>query len=426
MSSSSALFISNDLIAEVLSLLKVKSVVRFRCVSKNWDTLISDPTFVKLHLKKSAKLNPHFLLITEHRTFIPGESPYGSDDECEYECCVIPYSISSLLENPSFALSVDSYDMVQHKECSKTIGSCNGLVCLSGESIIRADKECWFRLWNPATRTTSPKFGFLRYYPANGRFDFTFGYDKSTGNYKIFASRYIMRERRSEVRILCLGDDVWRDIQTFPVEPLYYSHTGVSFKSTFNWLAIHNTTSYNLDTYKDITIDQFLIVSFDLSTETYNQYLLPPEFDEVPPNAPNIGVLGDCLSFSYCSKETHFIIWQMKKFGVQDSWSQFLKIGYHNLQIEYDYSHEYLKFHFELVPLFLSKDGDTLVLKESPRYKEFLYNWRNGQVVRTKITASKTTTTTTGETSNLVLCSANGYFESLVSVFGVIRRITET
>ncbi|XP_058739912.1 F-box/kelch-repeat protein At3g23880-like [Vicia villosa] len=423
MSSSSPLFISNDLIAEVLSLLKVKSVVRFRCVSKNWDTLISDPSFVKLHLKKSAKLNPHFLLITEHRTFIPGESPY----ECEYECCVIPYSISSLLENPSFDLSVDSYDMVQHKECSKTIGSCNGLVCLIGESNIREYKEYWFRLWNPATRTTSPKFGFLRY-PANDHFDFTFGYDKSTGNYKIFASpsRYVFRKRRSEVKILCLGDDVWRDIQTFPVEPLYYSHTGVSFKGTFNWLAIRNTTFYNCNSYKDLTVDQFLIVSLELRTETYNQYLLPPEFDEVPPRPPVICVLGDCLSFSYCSKETHFIIWQMKKFGVQDSWSQFLKIGYHNLQIEYDYSDEYLKFYFELVPLFLSKDGDTLVLTESPQYKEFLYNWRNDQVVRTKITASKTTTTTTGETSNLVLCSANGYFESLVSVFGVIRRIAKT
>ncbi|XP_058741960.1 F-box/kelch-repeat protein At3g06240-like [Vicia villosa] len=196
--SSSQLFISDDLIVEVLSLLNVKSVVRFRSVNKHWDTLISDPIFVKLHLKKSTKQNPHFLLISEHRTFIPGESPYGSDDECEYECGVIPYSISSLLNNPSFALSVDSYYLVQHKECSNMIGSCNGLTCLVGESNIREYKEYWFWLWNPATRTTSPKFGFLCLFynsfvfPSSydGHYNFFFGYDNSTDTYKAVMSEF--------------------------------------------------------------------------------------------------------------------------------------------------------------------------------------------------------------------------------------------
>ncbi|XP_058737408.1 F-box/kelch-repeat protein At3g23880-like isoform X1 [Vicia villosa] len=419
--SSSPLFISDDLIYEVLSLLKVKSVLRFRCVSKNWDTLISDPTFVKLHQEKSAKQNPHFLLITEHKTHIQGESPYDSDDECEYECGVIPYSVSSLLENPSFDLSVDSYYLVQHKGCSNIVGSYNGLICLSGESYGREYYECWFRLWNPATQATSPKLGFLRLFhnrpgcaADNGYFNFTFGYDNSTGTYKIFASRYVFRKRRSEVKILCLGDDVWRDIQTFPVEPLYYCKTGVSFKSTINWLAIHNIIYYSCNSYKYITTDQFLIVSFDLRTETYNQYSLPPEFDQVPPRAPIIAVLGDCLSFSYFSYETELIIWQMKKFGVEDSWSQFLKISCHSLQIHYDYS-EYMLFFFELVPLFLSKDGDTLILKCFQEDQEILYNRRNNTVVRTKITA--TTTTTDDRTVHSISCTANDHIESLVSVF---------
>ncbi|XP_050912078.1 F-box/kelch-repeat protein At3g23880 [Lathyrus oleraceus] len=419
-------FISGDLIVEVLSLLNVKSILRFRCVNKHWDTLISHPTFVNLHLKKSAKQNPHFLLITEHGTHIPGESPYGSDDEAEYERGVIPYSIRSLLENPSFALSIDSFYLVQDKGCSDIVGSCNGLICLIGESNIREYKEYWFRLWNPSTRTTSPKFGFLRlfhnlpgYTAYNDYFNFTFGYDNSTDTYKIFASTYITRELRSDVRILSLSDDVWRDIQTFPVDPLSSCETGVSFKSTINWLAIHNTVWYSGDYYKDITIDQFLIVSLDLRTETYNQYLLPREFDEVPPIAPVIGVLGDCLCFSYRYKETDLIIWQMKKFGVQDSWTQFLKISCHSLQIDYDYS-EYMKYHFDLVPLFLSKDGDTLILNNIQEDHKILYNWRNNSVVRTNITARKTITQ--DETSDLVSCSSNGYFESLVSVFGVIKR----
>jgi len=76
-----AVFFSDDLIGEIFSALPVKSVMRFRCISKSCDTLISDPVFVKLHLKRWATRNLHFLLITDHSTEIKGESPYGSDDE---------------------------------------------------------------------------------------------------------------------------------------------------------------------------------------------------------------------------------------------------------------------------------------------------------------------------------------------------------
>ncbi|XP_058754612.1 F-box/kelch-repeat protein At3g23880-like [Vicia villosa] len=452
--SSSLFFIPDDLISEVLSLLNVKSILRFRCVSKFWDTLITDPIFVNLHLKKSEKLNPHVILTSWHtKTITPygsdhdgeytGESPYGSDDDGEYTGespygsdndvhGVIPHSISSILENPWFTLYVDSDYLVEDKGCSSMVGSCNGLICLDGLTGTREYYEYWFRLWNPATRTTSPKFGFLRLfhnrphytssYSDDGFYKFTFGCDDSTGTYKLVASRHNYSELRSNVRILSLGDNVWREIQSFPVDPLCLrlrGETGVSFKSTINWLAVHNTVWYIGDDYKDITIDQFLIVSLDLSTETYNQYLLPPDFDQVPPQPPIIGVLGDRLFFSSRYNETDFIIWQMEKFGVEDSWTQFLKISCHSLQIDYDYS-EHMKHFFELIPLFLSKDGDTLILKCTQEDQEILYNWRNNTVVRTNITA--TTTTTDDETSNSASYSANGYFESLVSVFGVIKR----
>ncbi|XP_058737410.1 uncharacterized protein LOC131609654 isoform X3 [Vicia villosa] len=171
---------------------------------------------------------------------------------------------------------------------------------------------------------------------------------------------------------------------------------------------------FKLSLLSPCTIVKLVCLSKALLTETYNQYSLPPEFDQVPPRAPIIAVLGDCLSFSYFSYETELIIWQMKKFGVEDSWSQFLKISCHSLQIHYDYS-EYMLFFFELVPLFLSKDGDTLILKCFQEDQEILYNRRNNTVVRTKITA--TTTTTDDRTVHSISCTANDHIESLVSVF---------
>jgi hypothetical protein len=120
--------------------------------------------------------------------------------------------------------------------------------------------------------------------------------------------------------------------------------------------------------------------------ETYNQYVVPCGFDEVPPVEPTIGVLGGCLCFSYSYKETDFVIWQMKKFGDGDSWTQFVKISYQNLQVDYDYSDENTKYCFVLMPLFLSEDGDTLILSCSQELEAILYNWRDNRVQRTKIT----------------------------------------
>jgi len=127
-------------------------------------------------------------------------------------------------------------------------------------------------------------------------------------------------------------------------------------------------------------------------------------------------VLEDCLCFSYCYKETDFIVWKMKKFGVEDSWTRFLRISYHSLQIDYDYSFEYTKYKFQLVPLLLSEDGDTLIMKCSQEHQAILYNRRYNTVERTNITTSRTITDDrTGDYVNWV--SIKNYVESLVSIF---------
>ncbi|RHN46972.1 putative F-box associated interaction domain-containing protein [Medicago truncatula] len=252
-------------------------------------------------------------------------------------------------------------------------------------------------------------------------FKFNFGFDNATDTYKVVASRYNPKdELRSNVKILSLSDNVWRDIESFPVVPLEFDYPegyerdvncGVYLSRTLNWLAIHNHLNYYS---KDITIEQFVILSLDLGTETYNKYLLPRDFDEVPFMAPMVHVLGGCLCFSY-SKDTYFVIWRMMKFGAKDSWTQFLKISYQDLQIDYDFFG--YKPTLLLVPLLLYEDGHTLIFKN--RYNEsdyygnnaILYNCRDNKLRRTKITTGT-------YTCKDYICwySTMDYAESLVSV----------
>ncbi|CAI8613205.1 unnamed protein product [Vicia faba] len=401
----SPVVLPNDLITEVLSILPVKSLVRFKCVCNHFKTLISDPTFVKLHLKRSTTSNMLFPFVKCHDLDISGRS-------CFYiwlDCTIVQYPIRRLLDNPSFTLFDGLNYFLNQKGCSYIVGSCNGLILLAGDFInFRCNIEYhrtidyWLCVWNPATRKISKNFGHFREYgrTSGKQFFFAFGCDDLKDNYKVVAYSCNRYEFLSEVRVLSLGDDVWRNVESFPVVPLLPNYVYLS--GTLNWLAIQN---------EDISVEKFVIVSLDLRTETYNQYLLPPCFDQESPREPIFGVLGGCISLSYCYKETDLVIWQMKQLGIQDSWTRFLKISYQNLEISNDLVR---KYNFHLMPLFLS--NDTLVLMNRQESQAILYNWRDNRVKRTNIIVGS------GITDHVTSSFLNwefvkGYVESLVPVF---------
>jgi F-box interacting protein len=421
----SPVVLPDDLIAEVVSFLPVIFLLRFRSVSKSWKILISNPSFVKLHLKISATQNPHFTVITAYvKHHLRGYT--------EVDYSVVPYPMSCLIENPTetFPIPVDPYCFVSDKECCAIVGTCNGLICLSGDNYNRTDDyiECWLRLWNPATRTTSSKFGqfgeFGKTLRPHGMFNFKFGCDDSTGTYKVVAFRYDYTQLRSVVKIINFGDNVWRDIESFPVDPLdvdsiwgdYCPDNGVYLSGTLNWLAIHNNLDYD---FEDITVGQFVIVSLDWRTETYNQYKLPRGFDEVPSKQPTVGVLGGCLCFSYLYKKTNFdfVVWQMKKFGVEESWAQLFKINYQIPSDEGFIAEDAIKYS-QMIPLLLTKDGSVLIRLRIKQHKyASLYNWRENRKDEIEFTASRPITNNNITREDVRWCWAMDYVESLVSIF---------
>jgi F-box interacting protein len=299
-------------------------------------------------------------------------------------------SFTHLLESPlkTITLTNDPY-YCSIEDCRSVVGSCNGLLCLYGG--YSRSGEMWLRFWNPATRIISDRLGHRTIYIEGCQM--AFGYDNSTDTYKVV---YL----HQGARVLSLGDNVWRNIQSFPVS--YYLNNGVHLRGSVNWLAIHDYIYSNDDDdeYYDceyITIEQFKIVSFDLGTETYKELLPPRGFGQVPHIEPSLCVLMDCLCFSHVYEETHFVLWKMTDYGVEDSWTQILKI---NFQIMEKFASDC----FPWVPLHLSKNYDTLLLENRVEALPVVYNLRDGSVERTRITNSK-----------CYLIYTNNYVESLVS-----------
>ncbi|RHN45824.1 hypothetical protein MtrunA17_Chr7g0235661 [Medicago truncatula] len=149
---------------------------------------------------------------------------------------------------------------------------------------------------------------------------------------------------------------------------------GVCVSGTINCLAIRYEFPLDCDYGSEwpfMTIDQFVIILLDLITETYHQLLPPRGFDNVPP---------------------------MKEFEVEESWTQFLKISYESLPIDYDAVRGFVLF-----PLCLSEDGDALILVWDEAEQAIFYNLRANIGEKAKTT------------KEIQWFGANEYVESLVS-----------
>ncbi|CAI8612337.1 unnamed protein product [Vicia faba] len=211
--SPSPVFLPEELVAEVLPFLPVKSLVRLKCVNKSWKSLISDPTFVKRHLSRSER-NVDFTIVS---------SSLGE----------ISFTTFHLLENPPTTTTVTNghYHQLNDRDNLYMVGSCNGLLCLLGDSHIIAY------------------------------------------TYKVAC----FLSRRTDLHL------------------------------------VGSRQSHRL---------------------------------------------------------THLVIWQMKEFRVEDSWTQILKISYNNLQI-YDL--------FPLLPLCLLEKNDTLLLIDKYQSQMIIYTWRDNR-----------------------------------------------
>ncbi|KAJ1389491.1 F-box-like domain superfamily [Sesbania bispinosa] len=162
----------DEIIHEILSRLPVKSLSRFRCVCKSWNTKISTSKFIKLHLERSRQ-NPHLTLMSSN--------PQNNDFN------LVPFPVHHFLENPLINVADDPYCRFKVDDCYKVIGSCNGLVCLLGCNCSLMFEEYWFYLWNPAMRLRNEKSVSFLINPESSVFKFAFGYDNSKDTYKVVA-----------------------------------------------------------------------------------------------------------------------------------------------------------------------------------------------------------------------------------------------
>ena len=273
-----------ELIVDILSRLPVKSLCRFKCVSKPWRTLISHPDFVKTHLHRAQFKR---LILTS------GDSLYSIDHETSFE-------------NEVVAVALDYFPLDQNHHQFyhiAIIGSCNGLLCLK----LQPDT---FFVFNPATHESAQipdaptPYGFDQAILAYG-----FGYAPSIDDYKL-----VKAVNAPLVAVFSLKTGAWKLVEGFHYEkptevwegPL---PCGTHLNGALHWV------------FKLCGRNECVIAAFDLETDTFREMPVPA----ISVSGFSTGFLKGCL----CLMDLDFglrrrDIWIMKEYGVGKSWTKIL------------------------------------------------------------------------------------------------------
>ncbi|KAL2553623.1 F-box protein CPR30 [Forsythia ovata] len=277
--------IPEDLVMDVLSRLRVKSLLRFRSVSKSWRTLIDSPSFIKMHMELSMKmkkaqssvevihrcnLNKFYLL---HLDLSGDPHPIRDPEE-------LPHPFGHRYDLDMSVAYKGVYEI-------HLVGSCNGLLCF----VDCADRIV---LWNLATRKyfelhysgiEFPKISIRDHFVNYG-----FGYDSATDDYKTQWTRF--------------GNFMGLD---------YGVDYGILVGGALHWIR------YQRDLERTI-------VAFDLTKEEFNFVPCPELLGNF--TLTNLGNYQGCLSlFCESDKEADSsIVWVMKELGVKESWTKVFSV----------------------------------------------------------------------------------------------------
>ncbi|KAF3657366.1 putative 60S ribosomal protein L13a-4-like [Capsicum annuum] len=277
--------LSEEVITAILVRLPVKSLLKFKSVSKEWFALISIPHFVKTHLSFSANYS------TRHRLVLQIDK-YSPPKRIHRHCSVASLFYDSVTE--TFDLDNPVKDPVLFTSIA---GSSNGLICYN----ICHD----LTLWNPSTRKFKqlPDLGLQM----TSDFHIGFGYDRVHDDYKVVA---IIREFRTNyyyAKIYSLKSDSRRTMDDYQGARLYH-HSGMLVNENLHWI-----TKYD-DGYGIMFIDLVDGKCSKVEKPWYGKEYLDLK----------LGVLGSHLSVICCHERSD--VWVLKEYGVKESWTKLYTI----------------------------------------------------------------------------------------------------
>jgi F-box interacting protein len=290
------LHLPSELITEILLRLPVKFLIRFKCVSKSWFSLISHPHFAISH---SQITSANRILFISHQ--------YPS---IKFQCIDFEINGNRTTLNHDFLLPRRPYSHYQIK------GSCRGFIFL------HRNVDTW--IWNPSSgiHKQIPLSPFdSKLHGSRTHNLYGFGYDHSRDDYLvvILTTYDHIANRSSHLEFFSLRDNMWNEIGGTPFTYLSIigDHTCGSFiNGAIHWLA---------DKSCDLPVNH-IIVAFDLIERKLFEMPIPNNFHPYR-EFYSLWVFEEFLSLFAMDYDNHLIeIWVMKEYKQHLSWTKTIVI----------------------------------------------------------------------------------------------------
>ncbi|KAI3962189.1 hypothetical protein MKX01_030739 [Papaver californicum] len=258
-----SIFCQEMIACEILSRLRVKSLMRFKCVCKHWKFLIEqDKHFLDLHLSHSKK-RPCLLIHLPRNYFLAAD--------LLFEGRAVSAAVHTIVAD----------DEKKFANCFPISGSVNGFICLLVGTPSHSNGT--IRIWNVSTQEVTPPiestlqsrilreevYGY--YVPIYRLVNYAMGFSPSTKEHKVIFIWLIQAYNKvyNIYEVLTVGDNKWRRIhEVLQYNILNYIFSGAVYVNG----VIYFKTGMLME--KTHNSDKF-IVAFDVDTEKFRSIRIP-------------------------------------------------------------------------------------------------------------------------------------------------------
>ncbi|ESW09661.1 hypothetical protein PHAVU_009G145600 [Phaseolus vulgaris] len=305
---------NEDLTIEILLKLPIKSVVRFKCLSKSWFSLISDPQFARIHFDAAAA--PTYKLFN----LVNDSEAYSVDIE------------SALCDDSAHAVSNIPVPSRSDKygDSLSVAGSCRGFLLL----------QCLFTdfvVWNPSTGIKKQIY-YSNWSPHHLS---GIGYDSLDDDFVVVT--VTLRANKTVVRYFCLKTQCWSCVE-YGVS--YAQHklelrNGEFLNGALHWIV---KSADNLGC---------VLIGFDVREKRFLEIPLPNHLAILPKRYEiyYLKVMGEYLSLCLVVRNQAPVIeiWSMKECKVDSLWTK-----------TFVFSSNFGCFLSLIYPLCFTKNGEIL------------------------------------------------------------------
>ncbi|XP_075643146.1 F-box/kelch-repeat protein At3g06240-like [Castanea sativa] len=302
-------YLPYDIVLNILARLPVKSVIRFRYISKSYDSSITNPNFISTHLKniKDSHDNDNGFVI--HMPSVTANIGF------QRPVCTVA------LDRTFDRISELGIPFDFHYIYTQIVGSCNGLLCFANSANV-------VYLWNPSIRMFKKLpdtcLGQLK--------DVTLGfaYHPENNDYKVVRISCLSLFTH-EIEVYTLSSDSWRSVGTASL-----TATNVMFYDKNYPLPIPlvngalHWVSNVVEGEKNCR--SRMIMAFDVNSERFRELALPDgSVDENTFQTFLALFKGKLALIAWEHSEqpgTQYSVWVMKEYGVVESWNKLFVVPF--------------------------------------------------------------------------------------------------